>query len=72
MEQVRLAVKAVKEGKGINVSEQRCEELKAQFADDAEQPAPPPFSAEEMAAKFADVAMWPDLAMTWMKGITSV
>ena len=71
MEQVRLAVKAVKEGKGINVSEQRCEELKAQFADDAEQPAPPPFSAEEMAAKFADVAMWPDLAINWIASLRS-
>lgn len=67
MEQVRLAVKAVKEGKGINVSDQRCEELKAQFADNAEQPAPPPFSPEEMAEKFRDVASWPDLAMVWMK-----
>ena len=71
IEQVDRAVKAVKEGKGINVSEQRCEELKAQFADDAEQPAPPPFSAEEMAAKFADVAMWPDLAINWIASLRS-
>ena len=69
MEQVRLAVKAVKEGKGINVSDQRRAELEAQFADNAEQPAPPPFTPQEMAAKFSDVAAWPDLAMSWMKRI---
>lgn len=69
MEQVDRAVKAVKEGKGVNVSEQRRAELEAQFADDAPPPPTSPESPEEQAAHFADVAMWPDLAMEWMKRI---
>jgi len=69
MEQVDRAVKAVKEGKGVNVSEQRRKELEVQFADDAPQPPKPPFTPAQMAEKFRDVAMWPDLAMVW---ITSV
>ena len=68
MEQVRLAVKAVKEGKGINVSDQRRKELEEQFKDNAEPPVPP-YNPAEMAAKFKDVAMWPDLAIEWMKRI---
>lgn len=69
MEQVDRAVKAVKEGKGINVSDQRRAELKAQFADDAPPPPTSPETPEEQAAKFRDVAMWPDLAMEWVKRI---
>ena len=60
-------VKAVKEGKGVNVSDQRRAELEAQFADDAPPPPPSPESPEEQASHFKDVAMWPDLAMEWMK-----
>ena len=66
MEQVERAVKAVKEGKGINVSDQRRKELEAQFADDAPKPPTPPETPAQMAAKFRDVAMWPDLAMVWL------
>lgn len=66
MEQVDRAVKAVKEGKGINVSDQRRKELEAQFADDAPKPPTPPETPAQMAAKFRDVAMWPDLAMVWL------
>ncbi len=67
MEQVDRAVKAVKEGKGIKVSDQRRKELEEQFADNAQPPAPPQVPPAEMAAKFRDVALWPDLAMEWMK-----
>ena len=66
MEQVDRAVKAVKEGKGINVSEQRRKELEAQFSDN---PANPPEPAKINPSDFADVHQWLDLAMTWMKRI---
>ena len=66
MEQVDRAVKAVKEGKGVNVSDQRRAELEAQFADDAPPPPVNPESPEVQAARFRDVAMWPDLAMIWL------
>ena len=66
MEQVNRAVKAVKEGKGVNVSDQRRSELEAQFADDAPPPPTSPETPEEQAARFRDVAMWPDLAMVWL------
>ena len=65
MDQVMRAVAAVKRGEGIDVSEQRVQELKEQFADDKENEAPemPP----DPASLFADVRHWPDLAMEWMK-----
>ena len=66
MEQVDRAVKAVKEGKGVNVSDQRRKELEEQFAEDAPQPPKPQETPAQMAAKFRDVAMWPDLAMVWI------
>ena len=69
MEQVDRAVKAVKEGKGVNVSDQRRAELEAQFADDAPPPPPSPESPEEQASHFKDVAMWPDLAMLWISSL---
>ena len=71
MEQVDRAVKAVKEGRGVNVSDQRRAELEAQFADDA---PPPPTSLEtpaQQAARFRDVAMWPDLAAVWIASLRS-
>ncbi len=71
MEQVNRAVKAVKEGKGVNVSDQRRAELEAQFADDA---PPPPVSNEtpaQQASRFRDVAMWPDLAIIWIASLRS-
>ena len=59
MEQVMKAVQAVREGKGIRVSEQRCEELKAQFS-------APPQAPSQPCPKFSDVARWPDLAMDFL------
>ncbi len=66
MEQVDRAVKAVKEGNGVNVSDQRRKELELQFSDDAPKPPTPPETPAQMAEKFRDVAMWPDLAMVWI------
>ena len=67
MEQVDRAVKAVKEGKGVNVSDERRKELEIQFSDDAPKPPTPPETPAQMAEKFRDVAMWPDLAMVWIE-----
>ena len=69
MEQVDRAVKAVKEGKGVNVSDQRRKELEIQFSDDAPKPPTPPETPAQMAEKFRDVAMWPDLAMVWLTSV---
>ena len=71
MEQVKLAVDAVREGKGIRVSEQRCQELKEQFApppvsEDGTPSAPP--AMPEMPP-FDDVALWPQLAKAWLARI---
>ena len=67
MEQVKLAVAAVKRGEGIDVSDMRVEELKIQFADDKEDNPPEfPPNAESL---YKDVRYWPDLAMEWMKRI---
>ena len=62
MEQVMAAVNAVREGKGINVSEQRTQELIEQFSQE------PPKPEGEMP-KFDDVALWPDLAEAWLKSL---
>lgn len=69
MEQVDRAVKAVKEGRGVNVSDQRRAELEAQFADDAPPPPTSPETPAQQAARYRDVAMWPELAMEWLKRI---
>lgn len=73
MDQVFRAVNAIKEGKGIEVSERRCEELKIQFADkpenqegDSNENAGPQFGDADPLTLFKDVRMWPDLAMEWM------
>ena len=71
MEQVDRAVKAVKEGKGVNVSDERRKELESQFADDAPPPPKPQETPAELAVKFRDVAMWPDLAMVWIASLRS-
>ena len=71
MEQVDRAVKAVKEGKGVNVSDQRRAELEVQFADDAPKPPTPPETPAQQAARFRDVAMWPDLAAVWIASLRS-
>ena len=73
MEQVFNAVKAVKEGKGVNVSEQREKELKEQFADKKEENGgnENPFLKEGVnpVEQFSDVGKWPDLCMKWMERI---
>lgn len=62
MEQVRRAAWNVKEGKGVNVSEKRKEELIQQFFSGAENPANGiDFSLQE------DVGLWTDLAWAWIK-----
>ncbi|MBO4459256.1 MAG: alpha/beta hydrolase [Clostridiales bacterium] len=68
MDQVMRAVAAVKAGKGINVSEERRQELIEQFPDDQSDPFVPPEDFE--VPDFPDVAKWPDLAMTWLNRIT--
>lgn len=62
MEQVMKAVDAVREGKGVQVSEARRQEMIEQFSQE-----PPKMDGE--APKFEDVAMWPDLAEAWLKSI---
>ena len=73
MEQVFNAVKAVKEGKGVNVSEQREKELKEQFEDKKEENGgnENPFFKEGVnpVEQFSDVGKWPDLCMKWMERI---
>ena len=62
MEQLKLAVAAVLEGRGVRVSEQRVKEMREQFSQDA----PPP---EGRPPEFEDVPRWPDLAEAWMKSL---
>ncbi|MCR5799469.1 MAG: alpha/beta hydrolase [Lachnospiraceae bacterium] len=64
-EQVNRAVKALKEGRSINVSERRQAELREQFADDRPAPVVPKTDPK----KFADVAQWVELADLFMKRI---
>ena len=69
MEQVNNAVAAVKAGKGVNVSERRVAELKAQFPDKAPEPAEkeptPPFEFRPDVTLKDDVGMWTELARVW-------
>ncbi|MCR4791709.1 MAG: endo-1,4-beta-xylanase [Lachnospiraceae bacterium] len=62
MEQTMRAAWNVKEGKGINVSDKRKEELIEQFFSGKEQPA----MGIDMSLK-EDVGLWTDLAEAWMK-----
>jgi len=68
-----IARGAVKEGKGVNVSEQRVRELKEQFADKKEENGgnENPFLKEgvDPVEQFSDVGKWPDLCMKWMERI---
>ena len=70
-EQLDLAIKAVKNGTAINVSEERTKELLEQFKDSDELAD----NNDEEASKnidydaFSDVRLWPDLAMKWMERI---
>ncbi len=62
MEQVMRAVHAVRDGKGVNVSEKRKEELIDQFFGDHEDPV-----TEPDRRYIADVGRWTDLAEAWIK-----
>ena len=64
LDQVKRAVQAVKEGKGINVSAIRKAELEAQFPDEPE--GPPEAPAKDMSWQ-EDVGLWPSLAEAWIK-----
>ena len=61
-EQTMRAVRAVREGKGVNVSEQRKEELIQQFFSGNE----PPAMGIDMSLQ-EDVGLWTDLAYAWIK-----
>lgn len=61
MEQVNLAIENVRKGTTVDVSDERRQELIAQF--DA-----PPMSFEGMEIpKFDDILMWPDLAVDFLR-----
>ena len=64
MEQTMRAVFSVKDGRGVNVSGKRKEELMEQFFGGNEQPA----NGIDMSLK-EDVGLWKELAMAWMKRI---
>ncbi len=61
MEQLRRAVEAVREGRGVGVPEDRQRELIAQF--DMPPPTFPP------APEYKDVVLWPELVRTWLSRI---
>ena len=75
MEQVHRAIEAVKNGEGVNVSEQRRHELMVQFGiekpDNADGHREPPRAAatqqeEKWTNPYEDVSHWPELAMDWI------
>ena len=68
MEQVELAVKAVKEGRGVRVSETRVKELLEQFPDRKEGEELPPPPVGEIP-RFDDVIMWPDLLEVFLSRV---
>lgn len=61
MEQTMRAAFAVRDGKGVNVSDTRKQELIDQFFGDNEQPA----NGIDMSLQ-KDVGLWPELASAWM------
>ena len=63
MEQTQKAVEAVREGRGVNVSETRKKELIDQFS------APPAEFPKIDITLADDVGKWVDLADVWMKRI---
>ncbi len=62
MEQTMRAAFSVKEGKGVNVSEERREELIEQFFSGKQQPA----MGIDLSLK-EDVGLWTDLAWAWIQ-----
>ncbi|MCR5419775.1 MAG: alpha/beta hydrolase [Lachnospiraceae bacterium] len=65
MEQVDRAVKAVGEGKGVNVSEARMKELAEQFSDDNEEKGGIE-QDKNYPPLIEDAGLWLDLAKVWM------
>lgn len=65
MEQCMKAVHAVKDGKGVNVSDKRRDELIEQFFGGKEWPG----NEWDLSLK-KDVGLWPDLAMAWIGRLT--
>jgi len=59
------AVHAVKDGKGVNVSDKRRDELIEQFFGGKEWPK----NEWDLSLK-KDVGLWPDLAMAWIERLT--
>lgn len=76
-EQLDATLPHIKDRTAINVSEQRYRELDEQFfgndekthSNDGEQSEGVQPDAAAMADMFADVAMWPELAISWMKKV---
>ena len=79
-EQVALAVNAAKNGKGINVSDERIAELKEQFAEEQVINSTDVGNAtnasewdtvtdEKYEHPHKDVCMWPELAFEWIKSL---
>ncbi len=67
MEQTMKAAEAVRDGKGVRVSDARREELIDQFFGEHEAPAfEPDISLKD------DVGLWTDLAYAWIGGISTV
>ena len=64
MEQVMRAVDAVREGRGVRVSEARRNELIEQFSAPQRDPVP-----ELEKVVFNDVEKWPDLAQIWLESL---
>lgn len=73
MEQVMRAVRAVKEGNGINVSDRRRAELEAQFPDEGQEKRPTSGAPDDFfctkATDYEDVRQWVNLATVWMRKI---
>ena len=65
-DQLNRAVEAVKNGKGVDVTPERAEEMKQQFSGENQGP-PEGFEIDKTLAD--DVGVWTELAKVWMKRI---
>ncbi|MBR6486877.1 MAG: prolyl oligopeptidase family serine peptidase [Lachnospiraceae bacterium] len=67
LEQLILAVKAVKAGRGINVSDKRKKELEEQFPEESViAPGPDPGNPHDLSDISRDAGMWSALSKVWM------
>lgn len=69
-EQLKLAVAAVKAGKGVNVSEQRIAEIKEQFKDEEQNNGQKSDNCEQQVLDsnpYPDIRLWPELAYHWIQ-----